>query len=99
MYTNELEGNIALGFRAFDGSNYKVRCSVANYLAILLAKSQSSLADTKTIKAEDILNYLSEGFLHGHISLLKPNTKEQCKGLMTVQHEIRIGVTRVRDEK
>jgi hypothetical protein len=103
MYTSELEGNIALGFRAFDGSNYEVRCSVAKYLAILLSASQDIFLDThlsvtniKKIKTEEILNYLGEGFLHGNISFLKPNTNEQLKGPSTTHRDIRIGVTHVR---
>jgi len=50
MYTSELEGNIALGFRAFDGSNNEVRCSVAKYLAILLSASQDIFSDTHQSK-------------------------------------------------
>lgn len=42
MYTTELEGNITLGFRALDGSNYEVRCSIAKYLAALLAATQET---------------------------------------------------------
>ena len=40
MYTTELESNVTLAFRALDGSNYEVRCSVAKYLASLLAATQ-----------------------------------------------------------
>jgi hypothetical protein len=40
MYTTELEGNVTLAFRALDGSNYEVRCSIAKYLAALLAATQ-----------------------------------------------------------
>lgn len=40
MYTTELEGNVTVAFRALDGSNYEVRCSIAKYLAALLAATQ-----------------------------------------------------------
>ena len=53
MYTTELEGNVTLGFRALDGSNYEVRCSIAKYFAALLAATQdasltSSLSESTT---------------------------------------------------
>ncbi|CAF4841473.1 unnamed protein product, partial [Rotaria sp. Silwood1] len=108
MYTNELEGNVTLGFRALDGSNYEVRCSIAKYLAALLAatqettlnqnqntmnKSNVNVTNMKKIKTEDLLNYLASGFLRGNIGFLKSNTTERIKGPTTVQREIRIGVT------
>ncbi|UJR09975.1 hypothetical protein I4U23_014199 [Adineta vaga] len=108
MYTTELEGNVTLAFRALDGSNYEVRCSIAKYLAALLAatqdvtsnlsqstmnKSSTNTANAKKIKSEDILNYLAGGFLRGNIGFLKSNTTERIKGPTTVQREIRIGVT------
>lgn len=108
MYTTELEGNVTLAFRALDGSNYEVRCSIAKYLAALLAatqdipsnsnpnamnKSNTNTANIKKIKVEDILNYLASGFLRGNIGFLKSNTTERIKGPTTVQREIRIGVT------
>ncbi len=108
MYTSELEGNVTLGFRALDGSNYEVRCSIAKYLAALLAatqettsninqntmnKSNANIANIKKLKTEDILNYLASGFLRGNIGFLKSNTTERIKGPTTVQREIRIGVT------
>ncbi|CAF2246902.1 unnamed protein product [Rotaria magnacalcarata] len=108
MYTSELEGNVTLGFRALDGSNYEVRCSVAKYLAALLAatqetnlnsnqnpmnKSNANVTNAKKVKAEDLLNYLAGGFLRGNIGFLKSNTTERLKGPTTVQREIRIGVT------
>jgi hypothetical protein len=41
MYSSELEGNLALAFRAFDGSTYEVRRAIAKYLAALIVASQS----------------------------------------------------------
>ncbi|CAF1187973.1 unnamed protein product, partial [Didymodactylos carnosus] len=108
MYTTDLDNNVLLGFRALDGSNYDVRCSVAKYLAALLATSQnpplsnmnqsSQKANSNTnsirrAKTEDILNYLAGGFLRGGVGFLKSNTTERIKGPTAVQREIRIGVT------
>jgi hypothetical protein len=50
MYTTELEGNVTLGFRALDGSNYEVRCSIAKYLAALLAATQETTANSNQSK-------------------------------------------------
>jgi hypothetical protein len=114
MYTSELEGNVTLAFRALDSSNYEVRCSIAKYLAALLAatqeipsntnqtntmsRSNTNASNTKKIKTEDILNYLAGGFLRGNLGFLKSNTTERIKGPTTVQREVRIGVTHVRNK-
>jgi hypothetical protein len=50
MYTSELEGNVTLGFRALDGSNYEVRCSIAKYLAALLAATQETTTNPNQSK-------------------------------------------------
>jgi len=50
MYTSELEGNVTLGFRALDGSNYEVRCSIAKYLAALLAATQETTSNINQSK-------------------------------------------------
>lgn len=42
MYTTEMESLATLCFRAFDGSNYEVRCSVAKLLGALIATTQTS---------------------------------------------------------
>jgi hypothetical protein len=42
LYTTELESLATLCFRAFDGSNYEVRCSVAKLLGALIATTQTS---------------------------------------------------------
>jgi len=56
MYTTELEGNVTLGFRALDGSNYEVRCSIAKYLAALLAATQE-LNSSKEFSKKPNLNF------------------------------------------
>lgn len=43
LYTTELENLASLCFRAFDGSNYEVRCSVAKLLGALVASTQRQL--------------------------------------------------------
>ena len=45
LYTTELESLATLCFRAFDGSNYEVRCSIAKLLGTLVAMTQ---LDVKT---------------------------------------------------
>jgi hypothetical protein len=60
-----------------------------------MTKSNTSAANAKKIKVEDILNYLAGGFLRGNIGFIKSNTTERIKGPTTVQREIRIGVTHV----
>jgi hypothetical protein len=62
-------------------------------------KSNANAANVKKVKTEDILNYLAGGFLRGNIGFLKSNTTERIKGPTTVQREIRIGVTHVRNKK
>lgn len=41
LYTTELESMATLCFRAFDGSNYEVRCAVAKLLGTLIAMTQN----------------------------------------------------------
>jgi hypothetical protein len=42
LYTTELESLATLCFRAFDGSNYEVRCAVAKLLGTLVAATQQT---------------------------------------------------------
>lgn len=42
LYTMELESLATLCFRAFDGSNYEVRCGVAKLLGTLIATTQQT---------------------------------------------------------
>lgn len=62
-----------------------------------MTKSTASAASVKKVKVEDILNYFAGGFLRGNIGHLKSSTTERIKGTATVQREIRIGVTHVRE--
>lgn len=55
LHTTELESLAPLCFRAFDGSNYEVRCSVAKLLGALLATTQQQ---PKTNQAGDCIYFL-----------------------------------------
>jgi hypothetical protein len=108
LYTTELESMASLCFRAFDGSNYEVRCSVAKLLGNLIAQTQLSqiLPTGKNISAaqkaaaanirptslDEALGILMSGFLRGGVSFLK-GTGEIIKGTSGVNREVRVGVT------
>jgi HEAT repeat-containing protein 5 len=107
MYTTELESVSSLCFRAFEGSNYEVRCAVAKLLGSLIAATQqvqkpgmiqqSSSANSKavrTVSLDEALGLLMSGFLRGGVSFLK-GTGEIIKGSSGVNREVRVGVTHV----
>lgn len=48
LYTTELESLATLCFRAFDSSNYEVRCAVAKLLGALIAMTQQSTKNNQT---------------------------------------------------
>ncbi|XP_075228223.1 HEAT repeat-containing protein 5B isoform X2 [Lycorma delicatula] len=103
LYTTELESLATLCFRAFDGSNYEVRCCVAKLLGALIATTQqqaktnpaASVAQNKGIKAlslDEALGVLMSGFLRGGTGFLK-GTGEIIKGSSSLNREVRVGVT------
>ncbi|KAL0275721.1 UNVERIFIED_CONTAM: hypothetical protein PYX00_003499 [Menopon gallinae] len=100
MYTTELENLASLCFRAFDGSNYEVRCSVAKLLGSLIASTQQHPKTSgqpqgkgvKTMSLDEALGILMAGFLRGGVSFLK-GTGEIIKGSSGVNREVRVGVT------
>ncbi|KAL5274805.1 HEATR5B family protein [Megaselia abdita] len=101
LYTTELENVATLCFRAFDGSNYEVRCAVAKFLGTLLSFTQkfemikkpiNSKQQSKIILLEEALGILMSGFLRGGFSFLK-GTGEMIKGSSGVNREVRVGVT------
>lgn len=106
LYTTELENMAALCFRAFDGSNYEVRCAVAKVLGTLIAFTQNQQQQTLpkgvvTAKAQptarqtsldEAFGLLMSGFLRGGASFLK-GTGEMIKGSSGVNREVRVGVT------
>lgn len=107
LYTTELESMATLCFRAFDGSNYEVRCAVAKLLGTLIALTQQSqvpkkkgqqvasnskAAAARPLSLDEALNVLMSGFLRGGVSFLK-GTGEIIKGSSGVNREVRVGVT------
>lgn len=101
LHTTELESLATLCFRAFDGSNYEVRCSVAKLLGALLAttqqqpKTNQAVAQNKALKVlslEEALTIMMSGFLRGGVGFLK-NTGEIIKGSSGMNREVRVGVT------
>ncbi|XP_014207871.1 HEAT repeat-containing protein 5B [Copidosoma floridanum] len=104
LYTTEIESVATLCFRAFEGSNYEVRCAVAKLLGTLVAMTQlpapkgqnPSVVQNKNIKQisklEEVLNILMSGFLRGGVGFLK-GPGEIIKGSSGVNREVRVGVT------
>lgn len=108
LYTTELENVATLCFRAFDGSNYEVRCAVAKLLGSLIAFTQkqqqtgtkgvivqSQSAANKSLRSitlDESFGVLMSGFLRGGVSFLK-GTGEMIKGTSGVNREVRVGVT------
>ncbi|XP_014295577.1 HEAT repeat-containing protein 5B isoform X2 [Microplitis demolitor] len=103
LYTTEIEAMATLCFRAFEGSNYEVRCSVAKLLGTLCAMTQlptlksknpmtAQAKSNKPISLEEVLNLLMGGFLRGGVGFLK-GTGEIIKGNSGVNKEVRVGVT------
>ncbi|XP_021938507.1 HEAT repeat-containing protein 5B isoform X3 [Zootermopsis nevadensis] len=101
LYTTELESLATLCFRAFDGSNYEVRCAVAKLLGTLIATTQQTQKGNpaahqnkgfKPISLEESLGVLMSGFLRGGVGFLK-GTGEMIKGSSGVNREVRVGVT------
>ncbi|XP_031626262.1 HEAT repeat-containing protein 5B isoform X2 [Contarinia nasturtii] len=105
LYTTELENMAALCFRAFDGSNYEVRCAVAKLLGSLIAFTQQQQQTlpkgvvqvkaqpiTRQTSLDEAFGILMSGFLRGGASFLK-GTGEMIKGSSSVNREVRVGVT------
>ncbi|XP_046742187.1 HEAT repeat-containing protein 5B isoform X2 [Diprion similis] len=105
LCTTEIESVATLCFRAFEGSNYEVRCTVAKLLGALVATTQQAtpkgnnpavLAPQskgyKPISLDEALNILMSGFLRGGAGFLK-GTGEMIKGSSGVNREVRVGVT------
>ncbi|XP_076262348.1 HEAT repeat-containing protein 5B isoform X3 [Rhynchophorus ferrugineus] len=104
LHGPELESLATLCFRAFDGSNYEVRCSVARLLGSLIAMTQLNQKETtaknaqvtnknvKTYSLDEAMGILMSGFLRGGVGFLK-GTGEIIKGSSGVNREVRVGVT------
>lgn len=109
LYTIELESLAALCFRAFDGSNYEVRCAVADLLGNVIAFTQLPPGGAgrapgaalplvagkpwRVTSLDEALGVLMSGFLRGGTSFLK-GTGEMIKGGSSgINREVRVGVT------
>ncbi|XP_069008944.1 HEAT repeat-containing protein 5A isoform X2 [Embiotoca jacksoni] len=99
LWTSELENVATLCFRAFEGSNYNVRVSVAKLLGTLLAAAveprQPSVSRQGTrgrSSLEEVMDLLSGGFLRGGGGFFRASG-DMLKGTSSVSKDIRIGVT------
>ncbi|XP_050313880.1 HEAT repeat-containing protein 5B isoform X2 [Anthonomus grandis grandis] len=103
LHTTELESLATLCFRAFDGSNYEVRCAVARLLGTLVATTQQNQKEgssknalvnknVKVFSLDEAMGILMSGFLRGGVGFLK-GTGEIIKGSSGVNREVRVGVT------
>ncbi|XP_035850336.1 HEAT repeat-containing protein 5A isoform X2 [Sander lucioperca] len=99
LWTSELENVATLCFRAFEGSNYSVRVSVAKLLGTLLAAAVEPRQPTAPRQAgrgrsslEEVMDLLWGGFLRGGAGFLRASG-DMLKGTTSVSKDIRIGVT------
>ncbi|XP_044231866.1 HEAT repeat-containing protein 5A isoform X2 [Thunnus albacares] len=99
LWTSELENVATLCFRAFEGSNYNVRVSVAKLLGTLLAAAVEPRQPTAPRQGgrgrsslEEVMDLLSGGFLRGGAGFLRASG-DMLKGMSSVSKDIRIGVT------
>uniref|UniRef100_A0A8D0A3H4 HEAT repeat-containing protein 5A n=1 Tax=Sander lucioperca TaxID=283035 RepID=A0A8D0A3H4_SANLU len=100
LWTSELENVATLCFRAFEGSNYSVRVSVAKLLGTLLAAAVEPRQPTAAPRQagrgrsslEEVMDLLWGGFLRGGAGFLRASG-DMLKGTTSVSKDIRIGVT------
>ncbi|KAI3367144.1 hypothetical protein L3Q82_008134 [Scortum barcoo] len=100
LWTSELENVATLCFRAFEGSSYNVRVSVAKLLGTLLAAAveprQPAAAPRQGGRGrsslEEVMDLLSGGFLRGGAGFLRASG-DMLKGTSSVSKDVRIGVT------
>uniref|UniRef100_A0A7N6BZG9 HEAT repeat-containing protein 5A n=1 Tax=Anabas testudineus TaxID=64144 RepID=A0A7N6BZG9_ANATE len=96
LWTSELENVATLCFRAFEGSNYNVRVSVAKLLGTLLAAAVEPRQPAGTInlcgKKLEVMDLLLGGFLRGGAGFLRASG-DMLKGTRSVSKDVRIGVT------
>uniref|UniRef100_A0A7N6F8A7 HEAT repeat-containing protein 5A n=1 Tax=Anabas testudineus TaxID=64144 RepID=A0A7N6F8A7_ANATE len=100
LWTSELENVATLCFRAFEGSNYNVRVSVAKLLGTLLAAAVEPRQPAAAPKQggrgpsslEEVMDLLLGGFLRGGAGFLRASG-DMLKGTRSVSKDVRIGVT------
>uniref|UniRef100_A0AAQ6IEW8 HEAT repeat-containing protein 5A n=1 Tax=Anabas testudineus TaxID=64144 RepID=A0AAQ6IEW8_ANATE len=99
LWTSELENVATLCFRAFEGSNYNVRVSVAKLLGTLLAAAVEPRQPAAPKQGgrgpsslEEVMDLLLGGFLRGGAGFLRASG-DMLKGTRSVSKDVRIGVT------
>ncbi|XP_008312892.1 HEAT repeat-containing protein 5A isoform X2 [Cynoglossus semilaevis] len=99
LWTSELENVATLCFRAFEGSNYDVRVSVAKLLGTLLAAAMEPRQSTAPrpvgrgrSSLEEAMDLLMAGFVRGGAGFLRVSG-DMLKGTSSVSKDIRIGIT------
>ncbi|GAA6234638.1 HEAT repeat-containing protein 5A, partial [Lates japonicus] len=99
LWTSELENVATLCFRAFEGSSYNVRVSVAKLLGTLLAAAAEPRQPSAPRQGgrgrsslEEVMDLLTAGFLRGGAGFLRASG-DMLKGTSSVSKDIRIGVT------
>ncbi|XP_058470663.1 HEAT repeat-containing protein 5A isoform X2 [Solea solea] len=99
LYTSELDNVATLCFRAFEGSNYNVRVSVAKLLGTLLAAAMEPRQPAGPRQGgrgrsslEEVMDLLTAGFLRGGAGFLRVSG-DMLKGTSSVGKDVRIGVT------
>uniref|UniRef100_A0A7N6AC35 HEAT repeat-containing protein 5A n=1 Tax=Anabas testudineus TaxID=64144 RepID=A0A7N6AC35_ANATE len=94
LWTSELENVATLCFRAFEGSNYNVRVSVAKLLGTLLAAAVEPRqpGGRGPSSLEEVMDLLLGGFLRGGAGFLRASG-DMLKGTRSVSKDVRIGVT------
>ena len=102
LYSNEFDGFSNSCLRALDGSNYKVRCSIARLLGTLLSLSQKPLPPNlkgklKRPSLDEALGVLHNGFVRGGVGFLKAGgAADLLKSGAGASRECRVGVTQVK---
>jgi len=101
LYSNDFDGFSNMCLRSLDGSNYKVRCSVARLLGVLLSLSQKPLPPNmkgklKRPSLDETLAVLYNGFVKGGGGFLKAGgAADLLKSGTGASRECRVGVTQV----
>ncbi|KAK6641234.1 hypothetical protein RUM44_012943 [Polyplax serrata] len=101
LYTAELENLASLCFRAFDGSKYEVRCSVAKLLGSLVASTQRQFRSTGLCKwfyylYQPFMAVDSPGNLSGIFGVsVCPNSKltDYASAVLTKRNVVAIGAS------
>ncbi|XP_067939352.1 HEAT repeat-containing protein 5B-like isoform X2 [Watersipora subatra] len=95
----EVDTLVATCIRALDGSNYDVRCHIAQLLAVLLAEclKAKNVAGSKAKKydVKEVLGLLASGFIKAGKG---SSAVEMVRGASAINREIRVGITHAYNE-